>query len=267
MAILQRKILFGGIAILIVLAILSVVFLYQPKIQARGKIQAEANNLRKQINDMKEQVKGIGALRRQISQLETQNSELMSHVAPRDQLLTLLRELAKIGERYNITFLEITPPGLDTMLQAENQDTPIRPVPFQIVMQGRYLDIGAYVENLNQFSYFVKVPEFEINGKDEIRPAIEARLLLNIYTSSLPFAQPIESIESKNKEQSLILPENLKRDLDEILKRPNDPITSQPSQLKVPAENPDFGDSKGKTPLVLVVESTLRLNRARGEKS
>jgi Tfp pilus assembly protein PilO len=197
MAILQRKILFGGIAALIVLIILSVVFLYQPKIQARGKIQAEANNLRKQIKEMKEMVKGIGALRKQITQLESQNAELMSHVAPRSQLLTLLRELSKIGEQYNITFLEITPPGLDTMLQSETSDKPIRGVPFQIVLQGRYLDIGAYLENLNQFPYFVKVPEFELTGKDEIRPAVEARFLLNIYTSSLPFAQPFETNVTK----------------------------------------------------------------------
>jgi Tfp pilus assembly protein PilO len=202
MAILQRKILFGGIAVLIVLAILSVVFLYQPKIQARGKIQAEVNDLKKQIADLKEQVKGIGAVRRQIEQLESQNSELMSHVAPRDQLLTILRELAKIGERYNITFLEITPPGLDTMLQIETQDKPIRPVPFQIVLQGRYIDIGNYVENLVQFPYFVKIPEFEITGKEEIRPAVEARLLVNLYTSSLPFAQQPEVVPSSGASTS-----------------------------------------------------------------
>jgi Tfp pilus assembly protein PilO len=199
MGILQRKILFGGIVVLILLVILSVIFLYRPKIQARAKIQAEANNLRKQIAEMKEMVKGIGTLRRQITQLEEQNVELMSHVVPRDQLLTLLRELAKIAERYNLTFLEITPPGLDTMLQTETAEKPIRPVPFQIVLQGRYLDIGAYIENLNRFPYFVKVPEFEITGKDEIRPAVEARVLLNIYASSLPFAQEhgVETIESK----------------------------------------------------------------------
>jgi len=138
-------------------------------------------------------VKGIGALRRQITQLEEQNAELMSHVVPRAQLLTLLRELAKIAERYNISFLEIRPPGLDTMLQSETADKPIRAVPFQIVLQGRYLDIGAYIEHLNQFPYFVKIPEFEVTGKDEIRPAVEARLLLNIYASSLPFTQPIEN--------------------------------------------------------------------------
>lgn len=197
MGILQRKILFAGIIILILLALLSVIFLYQPKIRARAKIQAEANNLRKQIAEMKEMVKGIGTLRRQITQLEDQNAELMSHVVPRAQLLTLLRELAKIGERYNITFLEITPPGLDTMLQSETAERPIRPVPFQVVLQGRYLDIGAYLESLKHFPYFVKVPEFELTGKDEIRPAVEARILLNIYTSSLPFAQPLEIFESK----------------------------------------------------------------------
>lgn len=192
MAILQRKILFSGVLAIILLVILSILFLYQPKIQARIKIQTEINDLKKQINDMKEQVKGIGSLRRQIVQLESQNAELMSHIAPRDQLLTLLRQLAKISERHNITFLEIRPPGLDTMLQAETSDKPIRPVPFQLVVQGRYLDIGAYIDNLRQFPYFVKVPEFEITGKEEIRPAIEARLLINIYTSSLPFAQPLE---------------------------------------------------------------------------
>ena len=50
-------------------------------------------------------------------------------------------------------------------------------------MRGRYLDIGHFVENLDKFRYFVRVPEFDIEGKDEIRPFVEARLLINIYAT------------------------------------------------------------------------------------
>ena len=175
MAILQRKILFGGVLVITLLVILSVLFLYQPKIQARIKIQTEINDLRKQINDMKEQVKGIASLRRQIVQLESQNAELMSHIAPRDQLLTLLRQLAKISERHNITFLEIRPPGLDTMLQAETSDKPIRPVPFQLVVVLQPGSLQGQPDDgvLHHLVFHALLAELgpELGGRGHVEPA------------------------------------------------------------------------------------------------
>jgi Tfp pilus assembly protein PilO len=97
----------------------------------------------------------------------------------------LAKQLSEEAKKYNIRFLSIRPPGLDTLLTQETKETPLRPIPFEITLQGRYLDIGRFIANLRNFPYFVKVYELEFIGKDEIKPLIEARILVNIFASSM----------------------------------------------------------------------------------
>ncbi|MEN9979754.1 MAG: type 4a pilus biogenesis protein PilO, partial [candidate division WOR-3 bacterium] len=61
----------------------------------------------------------------------------------------------------------------------------VRPVPFMVTVQGRYLDIGRFVEGLGDYPYFVRVPDFDFSAREDIRPEVEAKLLVNIYASSL----------------------------------------------------------------------------------
>jgi Tfp pilus assembly protein PilO len=61
----------------------------------------------------------------------------------------------------------------------------LRTVPFMVTVQGRYIDIGQYVESLDKFPYFVRVPDFEVNAREDIRPEVEAKLLVNLVASSL----------------------------------------------------------------------------------
>jgi len=71
------------------------------------------------------------------------------------------------------------------LLQQESPTTPLRTVPFMVTVQGRYIDVGQYVEGLDKFPYFVRVPDFEVNAREDIRPEIEAKLLVNLVASSL----------------------------------------------------------------------------------
>jgi len=58
-------------------------------------------------------------------------------------------------------------------------------VPFVVTCQGRYTDVGRYVEGLAKFPYFIRVPDFEVNAREDIRPEVEAKILVNLYASSL----------------------------------------------------------------------------------
>ena len=59
-------------------------------------------------------------------------------------------------------------------------------MPFLVTVQGRYIDIGQYVESLDKYPYFVRVPDFEVTAREDIRPEVEAKLLVNVVASSLP---------------------------------------------------------------------------------
>jgi len=185
MAFLERRVLIIGLAVYIVLALLAVFLLYQPRLKARQENAAQAAQLQKQLDDTRARVQGIGKLRERVAELQQANAQFIARVVPRSQMLSMLRQLAQMAEDRKVRFLEIAPPSLDTLLQQESPTTPLRTVPFTVTVQGRYVDIGQYVESLDKFPYFVRVPDFEVNAREDIRPEVEAKLLVNLVASSL----------------------------------------------------------------------------------
>jgi Tfp pilus assembly protein PilO len=185
MELLQRKVILGGIIGLFVLIIIFVVFLYIPNINKMSKIDTEVNGLRKQIAENEAMAKDLGKLRNQIAGLEESQREFMARIVPRAEILTVVRQLVQQGDPYHLTFTEVRPPGLDTVMQSDNADSPIKPVPFQMTIQGRYLDIAQYIESLDAFPYFLRTPEIEVIGREDIRPVVETKVLINLFASSL----------------------------------------------------------------------------------
>ncbi len=185
MGLVERRILLVGLVICIVLGLFAWFVLYQPRLQSRQRSAAEAAKLSKELEETRERVKGIGRLRRQLGEFEEANVAFAARVIPRSEMLTMLRRLATLAQGKKVRFLEIIPPGLDTLLQKESSTVPLRGVPFYITVQGRYIDIGRYVESLDRFPYFVRVPDFEVAAREDIRPEVEVKLLVNLYASSL----------------------------------------------------------------------------------
>ncbi|NPV14351.1 type 4a pilus biogenesis protein PilO [candidate division WOR-3 bacterium] len=185
MGILERRVVIIGLVVYIVLGVAAWFLLYQPRINARNKAAKEIAELRKELDDTKARIAQLPRLRQKKEQLEQEIAGIWARVVPRSEMLGLFRRISKEAEQARVHFLEIVPPGLDTLLQEEGPTAQVRPVPFLVTVQGRYLDIGRYIQNLNNYQYFVRVPDVDINARDDIRPEIEAKLLVNIYVSSL----------------------------------------------------------------------------------
>jgi Tfp pilus assembly protein PilO len=184
-ALLERRILVAGLAAYVLLAVFAVVVLYRPRLAARQRNAAQVVDLRKQLDETKARVKGIARLRERVEELQAADAAFVARVIPRSQMLSMLRQLAALANEQQVRFIEIAPPGLDTLLEEESPTAPLRSVPFVVTVQGRYLDIGHYVESLDRFPYFVRVPDFEVTAREDIRPEVEAKLLVNLYASSL----------------------------------------------------------------------------------
>lgn len=185
MELLKRRVLFGGLIGLLLIVIIFAVFLYRPKIIRNAAVNKEVANLHKQVKENEAMAKDLGKLRMQVANLEESERSFMAKVAPRSEILSIIRQLVILGQPYHLVFTEIKPPGLDTLMQSDKPDHPLAPIPFLITIQGRYLDIAQYIESLKEFPYFLRTPEIEITNKDEISPNIEAQILVNIYASSL----------------------------------------------------------------------------------
>jgi Tfp pilus assembly protein PilO len=179
----ERRILLGGLIGLAALTVIAIVALYIPNIAKRNKNIAQVKQLDKEIKELREMTAGIEALKRKVVESEKEVAEFNARVAKYDSLYYLIQEITADGKNnYKLEFIDVRPPGKDTLL-LNHATTPLVGVPYQFTVRGRYLDIGRFVENLDKFRYFVRVPEFEITGQDEIRPFVEARLLINLYAT------------------------------------------------------------------------------------
>ncbi|OYD15297.1 hypothetical protein CH330_06105 [candidate division WOR-3 bacterium JGI_Cruoil_03_51_56] len=185
MGLFERRILLIGLVVFILLGLFAWFVLYQPRLQSRHRSVAKIANLTKELKATRERVKGIGRLRQRLVGLEEAKTAFEARIIPRSGMLTMLQRLAKLAQDKKVRFLEISPPGLDTLLQEETVSKPVRAVPFYVTVQGRYVDVGRYVESLGRFPYFVRVPDFEIIAREDIRPEVEVKLLVDLYTSSL----------------------------------------------------------------------------------
>jgi len=185
----ERRILFGGLIVLAALTVVAVLALYAPNIAQRNRNVAQVRDLDKQIKDLKEMTAGIGQLRAKVIESEKQVAEFNARVARYDSLYGLIQEITDAGRaNYRLEFVEVRPPSKDTLLMS-NVSAPLAAIPYQFTVRGRYLDIGRFVESLDRFRYFVRVPEFEVIGRDDIRPFVEARLLINIYATKIAGAK------------------------------------------------------------------------------
>ncbi|MGQ9678168.1 MAG: type 4a pilus biogenesis protein PilO [bacterium] len=185
MGILERRVVIIGLIVYIVLGLAAWFLLYQPRINARRKAAKEIAELRKELEETRARIAQMPRLRVKKEQLEQEIGDIWARVVPRSEMLGLFRRISREAENKRVHFLEIVPPGLDTLLQEEGPSAQVRPVPFLVTVQGRYLDIGRYLQELGNYQYFVRVPDVDINARDDIRPEVEAKLLLNIYVSSL----------------------------------------------------------------------------------
>jgi Tfp pilus assembly protein PilO len=186
MAILERRVLMIAGVVCILLAVFAWFVLYQPQMAASRRSAAQAAEIQKELEETRARIRGIGRLRARLVELEDASAAFAARVMPRSEMLGMLQQLSSMAQSQRVRFLEIAPPGLDTLLEEESSNRPVRGVPFYITLQGRYIDIGRYVESLDRFPYFVRVPDFEVNAREDIRPEVEVKLLVNLYTSSLP---------------------------------------------------------------------------------
>jgi Tfp pilus assembly protein PilO len=185
MALLQRRVLLIAVAVCILLGVFAWFVLYQPQVKSSQKSTAQVAQIQKELEETRARIRGIGRLRERLAELEEANVAFAARVMPRAEMLGMLERLATMAQAQRVRFIEISPPGLDTLLEEESSSRPVRGVPFYITVQGRYVDIGRYVASLDEFPYFIRVPDFEVTAREDIRPEVEAKILVNFYTSSL----------------------------------------------------------------------------------
>lgn len=185
MALAQRRVLLITIVACVLLAVFAWFVLYQPQLQASQRSTHHIAQVQREIEETEAQIRQIGRLRTRVAELEAAGAEFAARILPRTDLLEMPRQLLTIARAHRVRFLEVTPPGLDTLLEQETAARPVSVVPFYVTVQGRYTDIGRFIESLDRFPYFVRIPDFEIVARQDIRPEVEAKLLVNLFTTSL----------------------------------------------------------------------------------
>lgn len=159
--------------------------LYQP-------LSARTSELEKLVHNQADSLKALERYRSEISRMRSQIDAIrVEEVAwenrfpPRRELVSLARRLIDLGKEKGLTLLNIRP-SLQELYALERSGVPVSSqnlmkLPIRIRFQGRFHNIGKFLEELSLLPFQTTVADFAIVQQNEIYPDVEVVFFMFLY--------------------------------------------------------------------------------------
>lgn len=161
---------------LVILALPLVWFLMVfPKKEEASRIKGELTSLAKKADEAKILLAQAKILKQEATSAKEKVAFLEDRVLVKKDVSRVLRELSQDLQRHNIRILSMKPLG-------ENPSPPgtlYQRLPVEIQVQGRYIDLGKYLEGIKERSLLFTVDSLHLEKGED--PNLSVRLVLVAY--------------------------------------------------------------------------------------
>lgn len=177
----REKIIIGGV-ILIFISIGVYRLLFIPRVRKVG-------NVRKEIEILSIKAKDAGGLEEKIPDLEKEVragrkefSLFKEGLIEKIEISQAISKLSQGGERYELKFLSIKPRDIrEAEIVCIGPGISCCKLLITMDIEGRYNNLGRYLEELENLPLITRVEHLEIHGKSDVLPNIKAVLILALY--------------------------------------------------------------------------------------
>ncbi len=169
---LREKVIWGLVIMALPLVWFLIVF---PKKEEASRIKGELSSLAKRANEAKMLLAQAEMLKQEAALAKEKVAFLEARVLVKKDVSRVLRELSQDLQRHNLRILSMKPLG-------ENPPPPTTPyhrLPVEIQVQGRYIDLGKYLEEIKERSLLFTVDSLHLEKGED--PNLSARLVLVAY--------------------------------------------------------------------------------------
>ena len=158
--------------------------LYLPGTHKIKAVQSNRQRLEQEITSSKSLVAGVGQIMQRVDLAQSRVQEKLNHIYYADSIPDFIQSLTALMKGYNLDRVQITPELPD--LLDDNQTIAIGSdilsvIEFRFDGRGRYLQLGKFLEYLQNQPYFEGVSSLSLNYNQSTNPEINFDLKISTY--------------------------------------------------------------------------------------
>ncbi|MDH7499520.1 MAG: type 4a pilus biogenesis protein PilO, partial [candidate division NC10 bacterium] len=122
-------------------------------------------------------IEAADRLRRELEVAQIKARRLDEKILSRRNFTRILEQLAESTREYNIRIVSMKP----MEEERPNPDAPYQPLPIEMDIRCRYLDLGRYLEDLGNRPLLLHVESLQIRADEKESPTLAVHLVLTAY--------------------------------------------------------------------------------------
>ena len=165
-----------GTALSVVVFVCFYGFVYQPKKKELLSSHEEIETVDREIERIVRAIPGLRRSEQELSREQRRLSLLEKSTSGRQQILELLRQLAKEAYRLNMDVISLEP-----MEESPHEKSPYKRLSIVMNIQCPYRHLGLYLRGLIDLPGLVTIDEVQIVRNNQIFPKLQVKLTLSTF--------------------------------------------------------------------------------------
>ncbi len=175
----SRKKFFLKLALVVSLLIGWYIFVYMPQLNKLNTIDMKLLEVKNKVQIAQKAKTNLDNIKDKFSKEQNRLEKERSKFVKKEELGKVTKQLQRLARNYNLKLLDFSPNFQDYFKEKEEQ---IIPLPISILVEGRYIQVGKFIEKWEQLPFYLIPESIVIQLKDEKATAVQAAITSNLYT-------------------------------------------------------------------------------------
>jgi Tfp pilus assembly protein PilO len=171
----REMVILGGLA---VGAVALYLFLLVPTATERARLSAETGRLSRETQKITEALKAIPRGKEGLEEARTRMEKIRARLLPPGGLSTLFGEISRPSKRLGVRIVAFTPKGPDPAQHGQ--------VSADLVVEGKYLDLGKYLEELFEGQILLSVSDLKLQAAKSGESSLRMQVVLKTWMQQEP---------------------------------------------------------------------------------
>jgi len=196
----SKKSLIAAFAALVAICAAWFVLLYKPNLNEMKLIEQKSEKLISSIQILKSNLKTMDGLEADVISLRQKIKQQHEKTIDRAGLQSAVNLLNKHGKKHGLRFNKILP-DYESLMNEQALKITGTVVPFglNLQMQGRYKNLGKFLETMKDLPILLSVKEFSIDYNEEVFPDLMLMVELQLFMRGGGTTEPVHLLqEDKN---------------------------------------------------------------------
>jgi len=176
---LSRKIFIGLLFLCAVVLSAFYIFLYSPQQREKMKIESELQETSDKFSKANLALNELQHTQKVLKEKKAEINEINARFIEREQLRKITLKIRNFTQDYNLRLIDFTP--LFNLYFADTSAAPIKALPFSVIVRGKFLEIGRYLENWERREFFMIPDEIKVRKYNTRTDVLEATITGRLY--------------------------------------------------------------------------------------